>query len=165
MSPDRLARRGSTWPRPLILASAIVAGLLADASSPAQCPGHWLPGGGLPGADRYVAAATSWDPDGAGPGAELLVIAGGFEVIGNQVLRGLAGWDGQTWREIDPNSQGDIYTIAAIAVYQGDLIVAGNFSTPTSLNHDLRQWTAVPTMSRGIARYLPWTFVYASHSG
>lgn len=112
-------------------AAALVAAIVLtfQSSATAQCTPHWLPGGGLPGADQFVSAATTWDPDGNGPEPELLVIAGQFQVIGNQTIRGLAGWDGHTWREIDPDSQGDIYSISALAVYHGDLIVAGDFST------------------------------------
>jgi hypothetical protein len=76
-----------------------------------------------------VSAVTSWDPDGPGPEGELLVIAGDFEVVGDQKIQGLAGWDGTSWHAIDPNSAGDIYTIRALAVYHGELIAAGNFST------------------------------------
>src|SRR3712207_5135008 len=36
--------------------------------------------------------------------------------------------------------------------------VAGNLSTPTSLNQDLRQCTTVPMNSVGMPRYLPPTF-------
>lgn len=95
----------------------------------AQASPHWLEGSGLPGADSFVAASTSWDPDGAGPQPELLVIAGQFQVVGSKSIQGLAGWDGAAWRAIDPNSGGDMYSIQALAVYHGDLIAAGNFST------------------------------------
>jgi hypothetical protein len=112
-----------------IVPSVLALAALLPGRARAQCDAHWLPGAGIPGADTYVADAIEWDPDGAGPEPELLVIAGNFQVIGNQTVRGLAGWDGQTWREIGVNAEGDIYSISALAVYEGDLIVAGSFST------------------------------------
>jgi hypothetical protein len=111
------------------LALSTAAAILLTQPVQAQCTPQWLDGADLPGADGFVAASTTWDPDGGGPEPELLVIAGGFQVIGDRFLRGLAGFDGQTWRELDPDSQGDIYSINSLAVYQGDLYVAGSFST------------------------------------
>ena len=121
---------------PFILCRTLFTSVLFIAAtaftSPAVCAQskpHWLEGSGLPGADSFVAASTSWDPDGPGPQPELLVIAGQFQVVGHQHISGLAGWDGVAWHEIDPNSGGDMYSIQALAVDHGELIAAGNFST------------------------------------
>src|SRR5262245_47186822 len=100
----------------LVTAACLLGWTCAEAV--AQCEPHWLPGASLPGPDRWVSSTTNWDPDGPGPEPELLMIAGTFSTLGTQTLRGLAGWDGQIWREIGVNEEGDIYTIRALAVYQ-----------------------------------------------
>jgi hypothetical protein len=132
MMKERIERSAHVRAAVVAAALAIVASTSVSTAALAQGPqgsAHWLPGHGVPGADQYVSAITSWDPDGDGPEGELLVIAGGFEVVGDQKIQGLAGWDGASWHAIDPNSGGDIYTIRALAAYHGELIAAGDFST------------------------------------
>jgi hypothetical protein len=129
MMHERIERSAGLRAAALASALALVAATSMSNAALGQGSAHWLSGHGVPGADQYVSAITSWDPDGPGPEGELLVIAGGFEVVGSQEIQGLAGWDGTSWHAIDANSAGDIYTIRALAVYHGELIAAGDFST------------------------------------
>lgn len=48
----------------------------------AQCPGDWLPTDGIPGTNGAATVLTSWDPDGAGPAPERVVLGGPFLVAG-----------------------------------------------------------------------------------
>src|SRR5262245_33921601 len=95
----------------------------------AQCQRQWLPGAGVPGTDSHIEAVTHWDPDGAGPQPELLVVGGPITTIGPLPVEGLAGFDGANWRKIGGELHGDFYYILSLAVFQGNLFVGGNFST------------------------------------
>lgn len=60
----------------------------------------WRPGQGVPGIDGTVHAAITWDPDGAGPLPEWLVVGGSFNVAGDVVANSVAAWDGQRWHSV-----------------------------------------------------------------
>ena len=79
--------------------------LAAFAVSPqaaGQCPFGWRPGEGKPGVDGDAAAmsATTWDPDGAGPQPELLIVGGTFDSAGDVLASCIAAWDGEEWRAL-----------------------------------------------------------------
>jgi trimeric autotransporter adhesin len=107
--------------------TALVGISLADRIA-AQCQGDWLVREGQPGVTGSlpVNAAVTWDPDGAGPKGELLIVGGGFEGAGNLATFGIAAWDGEEWSGLGsgPGIQGQVF---ALAVYGGDLYVAGGF--------------------------------------
>lgn len=69
---------------------------LLDRPALAQCEAKWFPGGPLPGINGAVRAATTWDPDGPGPKAALLVVGGEFTVAGGVVDKNVAAGDGYT---------------------------------------------------------------------
>src|SRR5436190_18117419 len=62
----------------------------------AQC-GEWFPGDGIPGVNGSVYAVTTWDPDGAGPLFQWMVIGGTFTYAGDALVANIAAWDGQHW--------------------------------------------------------------------
>ena len=66
-----------------VLGLLAVVGFVASAN--AQCPEQWLPGHGIPGLNGIVYAATTWDPDGAGPKPAVLVVGGNFTIAGTTV--------------------------------------------------------------------------------
>jgi hypothetical protein len=71
-----------------------VTGMLSvSALLAAQCNPVWFPGGGLPGTDGTVVAATSWDPDGPGPAGPLVVFGGNFTTVGQLSVANVAGFD------------------------------------------------------------------------
>lgn len=54
----------------------------------------------MAGVDGTVLAATSWDPDGAGPFAPQLVVGGFFTAAGGASASDVATWDGLSWQAI-----------------------------------------------------------------
>jgi len=79
------------------------------------------------GADAQISCATTWDPDGAGPAVERLVIAGPFDAVEGVPAPGLAWLDptSGTWTAIP----GAPTNILAMASYNGQLFVAGEFAS------------------------------------
>jgi hypothetical protein len=66
----------------------------------AQCPEQWLTGHGIPGVNGEVNAVVKWDPDGAGPKPELLVVGGNFTTAGTVRANRIAAWDGTAWQTL-----------------------------------------------------------------
>lgn len=106
--------------------SIVILNLSASSAVAQDCQGQWLPGEGLPGVGGTVYAATSWDPDGAGPLNELLVVGGSFNVAGTNLASNIASWNGSTWQPLGDGTNG---TVRALAVWNGELIAGGEFAT------------------------------------
>ncbi|NLE57867.1 MAG: hypothetical protein GX616_05865 [Planctomycetes bacterium] len=126
------------------MATAVAVVLLAGPglTSPtfAQCPYDWLPGEGIPGVDGAVYDMTSWDPDGAGPRSEVLVVGGRFAVAGDVVARRIACWDPATsaWSALGSGMEGgqpEPY-VYALTVLNGRLYAGGRFTTAGGVNVD-----------------------------
>ncbi len=101
-----------------------------SAPAAAQCTNEWLPGNGVPGVDSGVFASTMWDPDGSGPAAPRLVVAGGFALAGTVPANRIAAWDPATgtWSAAFGAGMDDV--IRALQVMpNGDLVAAGDFMT------------------------------------
>ncbi len=77
----------------LLVAVAVVTGLHA------QCNPQWLPGDPIVSPRGTVEAMTSWDPDGAGPAAAVLVVGGSFAVA-NETGVQVAIYDGSQWQRL-----------------------------------------------------------------
>ncbi len=111
-------------------ALATVLALAAHAAA-AQCDPGWIqsPEGGINGVDGTVSASILWDPDGAGPHPELLVVGGMFSVAGQTAAANVAAWDGLEWRDVGGGvHDGLIFErVSALGVYDGKLIVGGHF--------------------------------------
>ena len=117
---------------------ALVAVLLAAVAPVAGQECEWVSGEGLPGTDGAVWATTTWDPDGPGPQAELLVAAGEFQIAGDVGAHYLAAWDGSAWQPLGTGMEGTVY---ALAVYGGELIAAGWFTTAGGvLCNNIARW-------------------------
>ena len=112
-----------------LLMSALV--LIATVSSPAcaLCP-TWT---GTPllsdvneGTDLVITCATTWDPDGAGPLPERLVIAGAFSHVQGIAAPGLAQFDPTTgqWSALPPPPD-SISVMQSMIDDNGLLVVAG----------------------------------------
>src|SRR5262245_912443 len=93
----------------------------------AQCTPAISTFGGGAWSGSSPAAMIQWDPDGPGPLPTMLVAAGQFTQAGGVAVPRIAQWDGAHWQALLPGFQG----IKALAVYNGDLIAAGTF---TSIN-------------------------------
>jgi len=89
-----MARRGLT------AAIGIVTFLVCCTSQARAQQCDWLPGEGMPGMDEAVDVMTTWDPDGSGPGPELLVAGGAFGLAGNVLVNNIAAWDGSAWQPL-----------------------------------------------------------------
>ncbi|MBX3381458.1 MAG: immunoglobulin domain-containing protein [Phycisphaeraceae bacterium] len=110
------------------MTKAAVALILAGACGSAHgqsCGGQWLPGDGVSGVNGSVNAMTVWDPDGAGPQPELLIIAGSFSMVGRTGAANIAAWDGQHWMPLGTGTSG---TVKSLAVFEGKLWAGGTFS-------------------------------------
>jgi trimeric autotransporter adhesin len=75
-----------------------------------------------------VNAALPWDPDGAGPQGQVIVVAGAFQAAGTAAAAGVATWDPATsaWSALGEGWQWGEATALAV-LPNGDLIVAGSF--------------------------------------
>lgn len=89
----------------------------------AQCGPAWVPGNALGFSDEVLATAI-WDPDGAGPKPELLIVGGRFtDVTGIPVSR-IASYDGAVWKPLGEGVDG---AVRALTVFNGELVAAGEF--------------------------------------
>jgi hypothetical protein len=81
-----------------------------------------------------VNAATLWDPDGAGPLPEGLVVAGRFDELDGVVVHNVAYHDGAHWRPVGDDSlrlvrPSGLAVVTSLCVRNGDLFVAGRFDS------------------------------------
>lgn len=82
-----------SWFVRLLVAVAVVVGLRG------QCNPQWLPGDPIVSPRGSIFAMTSWDPDGAGPAAPVLVVGGSFAVANEMGVR-VATYDGSQWQRL-----------------------------------------------------------------
>lgn len=113
----------------LVVIAGVVLVALLTSHARGQCT-RWLPGVGSSTMDGRVEAMVAWDPDGNGPEQEWLVIGGTFTQIGPTAIARLAAFDGTQWRSLGALN-GDV---SALAVYRGELIVAGTFSAVAGIS-------------------------------
>jgi len=109
------------------------------------CEPSWLYGTGQDGPGvsfGTVHALGSWDPDGGGPDAPVLVVGGTFSTAGNQISGPLALWDGEQWSVLPPGFECDTTPpeIHAVAEFNGDLFVGGTFTDDGSTSQNLAYW-------------------------
>lgn len=102
--------------------------LLAGAAG-AQCPVTALPGEALAGpASGKIYAAIPWDPDGAGPLAERLVVGGDFVLPGAHLAK--IAWIDLATGEWHPFGSGVGNTVKALAALpNGDLVAVGDLTS------------------------------------
>ncbi len=114
----------------LRLLLGLVAFFLAISTSSAigVCP-EWRAGpftGGVTSPNGPINASIVWDPDGAGPRQELLIVGGEFTSIGGVQVSNVASWDGTVWRDLAGGVDGPI---RALAIHEGILVAAGSFTS------------------------------------
>lgn len=114
-------------PRPRIVCP-FAFGLLLAAPAAAQsaCTPSPLPTGPRLGADGAVLASVRWDPDGTGPAAEQLVVAGNFHELSDQ-RASIARFDATlgTWTRLGSVDR-DVRCLAVDG--NGDLLAGGSFT-------------------------------------
>jgi hypothetical protein len=119
---------------------AVVAALAAGGVSTAQCPRSWVaaPDGVWGGQDPEVRAMCTWDPDGAGPMAEVLVVAGAFTAAADIGANNVAYWDGSAWHPLGQGLDGPVNTVV---VFNGDLYAGGAFTSSGGVPlHNFAHW-------------------------
>lgn len=90
----------------------------------AQCQFDWRPDLGSAQPNEAVYAMTTWDPDGAGPAGEWLVIGGNFTQAGGQPANHIIAWDGVNWHTLGTGVDDQVF---ALATHEGTLIAGGSF--------------------------------------
>lgn len=95
----------------------------------AQCAGGWQPTVGVPGLDQLPYAMVAWDPDGAGPQAEKLVVGGPFTNAGGSPANRIAMWDvaNSSWSTLGSGMNN--YVQSLFVLPSGELIAGGAFTT------------------------------------
>jgi trimeric autotransporter adhesin len=129
---------------------------LLSGSAGAQCFPQWLPGASLVDVDRAIHQTTIWDPDGAGPASDWLVLVGGFDHAGAVPARRIAAWDGERYHTLGggvPLTHW-IDTAYAACVHQGELYIGGSrvgAGTPTNaiLRWNGQNWVQAGNGLRG----------------
>lgn len=102
------------------------------AAARGQCPELWTPSGNAFGEIGAAFAATPWDPDGAGPLPEVLVVGGDFHYAGGRPISYIAVWDGQLWSELGGGLPAEVKGLVA---YNGTLWAATESNYVTGLYH------------------------------
>ncbi|MEO6598068.1 MAG: hypothetical protein ABIP94_25265 [Planctomycetota bacterium] len=82
----------------------------------------------MPGTDGWIYTSILWDPDGAGPAAPQLAIAGSFAIAGGQPANSIAAWDpiSGSWAPLGLGIAGSVRALTALP--NGDLIAGGSFT-------------------------------------
>src|SRR5262245_55219942 len=95
----------------------------------AQCTNPLVPFGPPSGIGGTVRASVAWDPDGAGPLPERLVVGGTFSTAGNVLVNNIAAWDPATgaWSALGSGCNASVHTLAALP--NGRLVAGGQFTS------------------------------------
>ncbi len=120
--------------------------------------GSWRPIG--QGTDDIVEALTTWDPDGDGPAARVLVAGGDFTTAGGAPAVGVAIWDGDSWSALGAGL--GPWPVRALGVWDPDgagpaseqLFAGGDFtSTGSAAVKYLARWdgTGWSTVGSGVS--------------
>lgn len=105
-----------------VLFGGVVLAALLLCEMVAQCEPQWGTGDPASSPQGSINAVVNWDPDGAGPASVVLVAVGQFSVADRQSTS-VATWDGAVWA---PLGVSPMFRATAAAVYNGELIVAGD---------------------------------------
>lgn len=107
-----------------------IGAIVSSAIAQGPCEPNLIANGPRNGADGSVRASVRWDPDGAGPMPELLVVAGEFGAIGDQ-RTSVAALDEASgaWTSLGTASgaSGRIFSLAVDSL--GALLVGGDFNS------------------------------------
>lgn len=130
---------------PLLLAVLVfVAAVQLVGAVGAQCslqPSAGLP---LPQLSGFAGCSTSWDPDGAGPAAPVLVVGGGGMSAGNVFGAQVMTWDGSHWQPLGVPGPVTRYC-ATLVVWSGQLVAGGPNTSGSSIvsTWNGSAWTAI----------------------
>jgi len=118
----------------------------------AQCVPAWE-AVGAPGTNNAVYAMCRWDPDGAGPLSERLVVGGNFSTAGGAPANQIAAWDGAAWHTLGTNffMPGGTASVRALAVIPpNDLVAGGQFRVASGVPATfVARWTGSAWVAMG----------------
>lgn len=80
-----------------------------------------------------------------------LYVMGGFDSIGNLEVQGIAKWNGATWSDVNnfPRYSTNGNAVNDVAIYQGNIYVAGNFYSSTANIEDIAMYDGATWQSVG----------------
>jgi hypothetical protein len=119
-----------------------------------SCPPEWLPGAHNLGYFGDVLSMAMWDPDGPGPQAGLLILAGTITQAGGVTVNRVANFNPQTGQYarmgVGISPGGNVVDVAVLA--DNSLVIAGNFSSGVK-RWDGTEWVGLsaggPTLGGG----------------
>ena len=127
-------------PRRLFLLSLLLP--LVALAAPAQCTQAFVPGNWSPHASGIVNAVASWDPDGAGPAAPVLLVGGRF-TVGDQADVNLVQHDGASWSPLGALPAG---YVRALTTWNGQVVASVSLGTGFVL---VTTWTGTAWQTLG----------------
>ncbi|MEY4830484.1 MAG: hypothetical protein RLZZ562_2280 [Planctomycetota bacterium] len=137
-----------------------MAALLPCLAAFAQCEPQWLQGEPIGSLSGNVSDSVSWDPDGAGPAAPLLVVVGNISA-GEVLDASIAAWNGSQWLRLGSPPAGDSYSAV---VWNGNLVVAFDDGIDASVaSWNGTSWQSLGTFS-GSTGFGPYATL-AVHQG
>jgi hypothetical protein len=94
----------------------------------AQCTTIWSSGAPKPELSGTASCSTLWDPDGAGPAPQRLVV-GGWSLIGGAEAAShrIMTWDGSQWQSLG-SGPGTSGLVSKLTTWNGRLVAAGDFT-------------------------------------
>lgn len=116
--------------------------LTSSVAARQSCTPQWLYGPGRgpgEGPAGTVFALGAWDPDGAGPLPEQVVLGGDFLIVGPIQPNGIVRWTGSTWIPFGSGIVGEVNTIKA---HNGQLFAGGVFQSAGGVSaNNIARWT------------------------
>lgn len=145
-----------SW-KSLVAAAVACAGLGLTVAAEPGCDGP-LGGAGSVAVDVFggVTTSTRWDPDGAGPEPEWLIMAGVTDLSGTGVPGSVVGWDGKRFRSLGDHAGIGRNGISTIATWNGRLVaVVAGTGRPQILMLNDGVWTPLASnLTSGTPRRL-----------
>lgn len=125
----------------------LLAIICAFACSPrplaAQCTSEWHSGGPVPEVMGFANCSTLWDPDGAGPLPQRLVVGGSLMVGGMSANHLVTTWDGSEWQALAPGLHGNV---EALVTWNGLLVAGGDLP---SIGGNIAGWNGASWLPLG----------------
>lgn len=102
--------------------SGVIVGLLCSVANAQSCLDPWILGNVFPHSTTGIGSAVGWDPDGAGPLEERLVISDFGSIPAAPDCDKVAWWDGKAWQPMGhPASTPRPLAVIAGELYGGDM--------------------------------------------
>lgn len=100
--------------------------LCLSGESTAQCTLGWKSGAEVPGLNFNGYTASSWDSDGVGPQAPVLVIGGAYTMAGSTPANYIAAWDNLAWQALGSGIGGPpLFPYVSSLLDRNDVLYAG----------------------------------------